>query len=250
VTERSKKSGLHPDTCPTCLSKPDEYGERENGAYWLFGERHECDCENQIMLRKHYLLANIPDQYMRLDWDRDFRGDKAAKEGVALYLNKWPAFKLNGMGVEFAGKTLGVGKTFAATAIGKELVKRKEDVFFLPFNQMLHAMRYEEGDVLERLDNVNVLILDEVQPPPNEQLRSVMANHFESAIRNRTNYNGVTITTTNMAEEALCEEYPRVYSLLSAKQFRVVMEGDDARQGLTSKRNLDLIINDEQMPIT
>lgn len=202
------------------------------------------------MLRKHYLLANIPDQYMRLDWERDFHGSQSAKDGVRLFLDKWPAFKLNGMGVEFAGTAMGVGKTFAATTIGKELIKRKEDVFFIPFNQMLHAMRYEDTDVLERLDNVNVLILDEVQPPPNEQLRSVMANHFESIIRNRTNYNGVTIITTNMTEEALLDEYPRVYSLLSAKQLRIPLEGEDARQGLTSKRNLELIINDEQMPIT
>jgi DNA replication protein DnaC len=187
---------------------------------------------------------------MRLDWNRDFHGDKAAKDGVSVYLDKWPAFKINGMGVEFAGKGLGVGKTFAATTIGRELVKRREDVFFIPFNQMLHAMRYEDTEVLERLDNVNVLILDEVQPPPNEALRSVMANHFESMIRNRTNYNGVTIMTTNMEEDELNTEYPRVYSLLSAKQMRVVLSGNDARQGQTAQKNLELIMNGEVRPIT
>lgn len=187
---------------------------------------------------------------MRLDLERDFQGDPEAKKGVNLFLSKWPSFKINGMGVEFIGKGLGIGKTFAATAIGKELVKRREDVFFIPFNQMLHAMRYEDDEILERLDSVNVLILDEVQPPPNEQLRSVMANHFESIIRNRTNYNGVTIITTNMTEEELHKEYPRVYSLLSAKQYRVALNGEDARQNLTATRNLELILNDEQPPIT
>lgn len=203
------------------------------------------------MLRKHYLLSNIPDQYMRLDWERDFMGDEAAKDTVALYLDKWPSFKLNGMGVEFAGSGLGVGKTFAATTIAKELVKRKEEVFFLPFNQMLHAMRYEDTEILSNLDRVNVLILDEVQPPPNEQLRNVMANHFESIIRNRTNYNGVTILTTNMDEGTCNSEYPRVYSLLKAKRFRrVEMEGNDARQSKIANRDLELILNDEVRPIS
>jgi DNA replication protein DnaC len=241
---------MDPDTCPTCLSKADEFGEREWGQYKLDGQWYDCHCEYQISLRKHYLLANIPDQYMRLSWERDFFGDPAAQDAVTLYLSKWSAFKLNGMGIEFAGKELGVGKTFAATTIGKELVKLREDVFFMPFHQMLHAMRYEEQDILDRLENVNVLILDEVLPPPNEALRSVMANHFESMIRNRTNYNGVTIMTTNMTEADMNEEYPRVYSLLSAKQMRVDLNGNDARQGMTGKRNLELIMNGEVRPIT
>lgn len=214
------------------------------------GEEHTCDCESQVMLRKHYLLANIPDQYMRLDWERDFSGDEKAKEAVALYLNKWPAFKQNGMGIEFAGTGLGLGKTFAATTLGKELVKRREDVLFLPFNQMLHAMRYEEDYILSRLDTVNVLILDEIQPPPNAQLAAIMADRFESVIRNRTNYNGVTIMTTNMEETQVQSEYPRVYSLLRAKQIRVELSGKDARQDLVAKQNLELILNGETRPIS
>jgi DNA replication protein DnaC len=202
------------------------------------------------MLRKHYLLANIPDQYMRLDWDRDFAGDSNATDAVTLYLTKWPQFKLNGMGVEFASTGLGVGKTFAATHIGKELVKKREDVFFLPFNQMLHAMRYEDKDILTRLDEVNVLILDEIQPAPNEQLRLIMADRFESIVRNRTNYNGVTIMTTNMTESEVETHYPRVYSLLRAKQLRVEMSGADARRSIIAEQNLELILNNETRPIS
>jgi DNA replication protein DnaC len=249
VRNRAKKSGIDPDTCPTCLSKADQYGERENGTYRYEGEERECDCATQIMLRKHYLLANIPDQYMRLSWTWDFTGDMKAKEAVELYLEKWPAFKLNGMGVEFAG-TLGIGKTFAATTIGRELVKRREDVYFLPFNQMLYAMRYEDKEILSRLDEVNVLILDEIQPPPDPKLIAVFSNQFEVIVRNRTNYNGVTIMTTNMDESEVEQHYPRVYSLLRAKQIRVEIDGSDARKGVTGKKNLELILNNETRPIT
>lgn len=201
------------------------------------------------MLRKHYLLANIPDQYMRLDWASDYSGSSDARESVALYLDKWSAMKINGMGIEFAGKTLGVGKTFAATTIGKELIKNREDVYFLPFHQMLHAMRYEDKEILATLENVNVLILDEIQPPPDPRLVQIFSDQFESVVRNRTNYNGVTIMTTNMDETEMDAHYPRVYSLLRAKQLRVEMTGKDARRDLIAKQNLDLILNNETRPI-
>jgi hypothetical protein len=54
------------------LTTPDggEYYGREYGTYKLDGEVHPCDCDEQIALRKHYLLANIGDQYMRLNWHK------------------------------------------------------------------------------------------------------------------------------------------------------------------------------------
>jgi DNA replication protein DnaC len=250
IEQRAKKSGIHPDTCPTCGSVADQYGERENGTYFYESKQNKCDCEHQIMLRKHYLLANIPDQYMRLDWDVDYTGDPAAKDGVKIYLERWSEFKLYGMGLEFASEQLGVGKTFAATTIGKELIKRKEDVFFIPFNQALHAMRYEDRTVLDRMRDTNVLILDEIVPPPNESLQTVMVNHFESIVRDRTNYNGVTILTTNLSERDMEAAYPRTYSLLAAKQMRVVLTGADARRGLIAQKNLELAMNGERKPIT
>lgn len=228
----------------------DQYGERENGTYRLRGEEYECDCAQQILLRKHYLLANIPDKYMRLSWTHDFRGDPAASEAVNMYLDKWANFKINGMGVEFAGTGLGIGKTFAATHIGKELIKQREEVFFIPYNQMLNAMRYKDEYILERLAKVHVLILDELQAPPNEQLRSIMSDQLESIVRDRTNYNGVTIMTTNLLEEVIREEYPRVYSLLREKQMRVDLTGLDARKSWVEQENLELIANNETRPIT
>lgn len=244
------RPGIDLDECPTCSSGRDEDGQYAGGTYKLRGELHDCNCAEQVMLRKHYLLANIPDQYMRLDWFRDFDGSQDAKDAVRMYLDAWEGMKLYGLGMEFGGKGLGVGKTFAATTIGKELVKRKEKVFFLPFNQMLDAFTNKDQVTVDKLKHANVLILDELQIPFSERAFAPISHALESIIRDRTNYNAVTIITTNLTEAELEEHYPRTYSLLSAKQTRVEMTGRDARQEKIGNLNLELAMNGERMPIT
>lgn len=213
---------------------------------------YPCDCDEQIALRKHYLLANIGDQYMRLDWQRDYR-DEDVRDAVQAYLDAWPTLKLQGMGLEFASPKLGVGKTFAATHVGKELVKRGERVYFLPFYQMVgvYSLPPEDRRAAEqRLATSSVLVLDEVVAPNTEAQSYLFAGKFEELIRDRTNFNRVTIMTTNLTPKRLHEVYPRTYSLLEAKQYRVIMDGEDARQGVVKQRNLSMVNLGEVRPIT
>jgi DNA replication protein DnaC len=256
----AKKTGIPLSRCPTCLSReehlttPDggEYYGREYGTYKLDGEVHDCDCDEQIALRKHYLLANIGDQYMRLNWHKDYR-DEEVKDAVQAYLDAWPTLKLQGMGLEFASPKLGVGKTFAATHVGKELVKRGERVYFLPFLEMVGVYEYpmeERRAIEQRLTDCSVLVLDEVVAPSSEAMSNLFSRHFEVLIRDRTNWNRVTVMTTNLTPEKLHDAYPRVYSLLEAKQYRVIMDGEDARQSTVKQKNLDMANLGEVRPIT
>jgi DNA replication protein DnaC len=249
VALRAEPSGISPDMCPTCLSTP-EGGERVNGVYKLDGVEHPCDCETQVILRKHYLLANIPDQYIHLDWKADFDGSPKAQEAVDIFLERWPSFKRNGMGVEFASRGLGVGKTFAATTLGKELVKRGEKVLFCQFREAIQGVINGDTVLEGRLRNTNVVILDEVIAPYTDKQKKFFADRFETIIRHRTNYNGVTIMTTNLSEAEIKEHYERTYSLLSAKQMRVDMTGEDVRPLKIGSRNLELVMNGETRPIT
>lgn len=235
--------------CPTCRTPRDEDGRWQHGQFRISGALFPCDCARQVELLEHYLLAGIPKQYMRLSWDRDFTGDPNAKEAVANYLEKWDGMREYGIGMEFAG-TLGIGKTFAATAIAKELVKRNEDVMFVQFVEVLEGIRYERLDLIERVKSTKVLVLDEIVSPPNEKLQSVFANQFEHIIRRRTNDDAVTIMTTNLSEHEIEAHYERVYSLMQAKQIRVNLTGTDARRGVAGTRNLELAINGEVAPIT
>lgn len=249
----AKVSGTSLVECPTChghsIDVTDDVKGWISNGYRYKGEVHQCDCQMQIALRKHYLLANIGDQYQRLNW-HDYRGDPAVLEPVEMFLDRWQSFKDNGMGLEFSSRNLGVGKTFAATYVGKELVKRGESVFFIPFLDTVRASIDHDHDLTSRLRDSTVLILDEVVPPISDRQAQFFAGEFEEIIRHRTNFNRVTIMTTNIEPAELHKTFPRVYSLLSAKQLQVVMRGEDARRTIIANENLELALNGEIRPIT
>lgn len=253
----AKLSGIPIDTCPTCLTTArerayeigNEHSEPVIGTYRYRGVGYVCDCEDQIILRRHYLLAGIGEQYMRLDW-ADFRGSEDAKDAVDVFLNRWDSFKVNGMGVEFSSPNLGVGKTFAATHLGKELIKRGERVWFTPFTSAVRTLISGDDDAVRALRDSTVLILDEVGGALSEAQADLFSVQFEDLIRNRTNFNRVTIMTTNLTPNELHQKYPRTYSLLEAKQMRIEMNGEDARQSFIANENIELAANGEVRPIT
>lgn len=256
VAKVCRNSGIPINQCPTCLSKEIEIEEGlygfENGVYKYRGEIHECNCQRQMDLRVHYILANIGDQFQRLNWD-DFSGSDATREFVATYLAKWSSFKVNGMGVEFSSPNLGTGKTFAATYIGKELVKLGEAVYFMDFRDVIHLLS-KDSDFRqaqeERIRETTILILDEVVTGISAAQSNLFATRFEELVRYRTNYNRITLMTTNLTPEVLLKDYPRAYSLLDAKNKRIIMEGEDARQTFIKDENVELALNEEVRPIT
>lgn len=250
---RAEEAGVSLEVCPTCDSRPESadanHWGRQNGQFRYRGELFNCNCDEQIALRKHYLVANIGEQYMRLDWN-DYDGPDSIKNDVALYLEKWQDFKKSGMGMEFFSKQLGTGKTFAATHVAKTLIKRKQKVYFIPFIEMVAAYESSAAEALEaRMRNTTYLVLDEILPPISEKQHNFYATRLEALLRHRTNYNLPTITTTNLNEQEMLSVYPRIYSLLAPKQWRIEMTGPDKRISRIAKENVELAINGEIRPI-
>jgi DNA replication protein DnaC len=255
VEAKASMSGIGLSTCPTCKSK---FEEVEPGVkvwpdvctYKYKGEEFDCDCKTQMALRRHYLLAGIPDQYMRLDWN-DFIGSQDIVDAVNSYVVNWENLKDNGLGLEFGGKGLGIGKTFAATHIGKEMIKRGQRVLFMPFVEMISAFNKPNADELEnRLRETTFLVLDEILPPVSERQADLFSTRYEAIIRHRTNYNLPTIITTNLTEDELYDKYARTYSLLAAKQIRIDMGGEDARVSRIGNENFEMALNGEVRPLT
>lgn len=238
--------------CPTCRTSRSERTDNPDlvPTYRLNGIEHPCDCQSQETLYRHYLVAGIPDQYMRLNWE-DYAGSPQARKNVEDYLNNWESFFQHGFGFEFGGPAMGIGKTWCATHMGKELVKRGQKVFFTPFVEMVSAFEKENGVGLEKkIRNTPFVILDDIMPPRSERQANFYHTRFEAIIRHRTNYNLPTIITTNLTEDELNSYYPRTYSLLSAKQVRVDMDGDDARRHKIGEEELTLSLMNEVKPIT
>lgn len=249
VTRMVKSKSLH--FCPTCGSRYPELPEEQPPLrrYFYLGKWHECDCKEQIALWSRYLVAGIPEQYMRLDWN-DYEGSPDARDFVNRYMAQWKAFRQHGFGVEFGGPKLGIGKTFAATHLGKEMVKHRQKVLFLPFVEMVSAFERSDAEETEWKLRMNpYVILDDILEPKSDKQANFYHNKFEAIIRHRTNYNLPTIITTNLTTEELNSYYPRTYSLLSAKQQRIDMDGEDFRE-VMGMWNMELIANGETRPIT
>lgn len=241
--------GLSLNFCPTCKHNYRELPRQFTPVYKLDDEYHPCDCQIQIALYTRYLLARIPDQYMTLNWE-DYDGSPEAIEFVDSYLSNWESYLDHGFGVEFGGPKMGIGKSFAATHIGKELIKRRQKVLFIPFEDMVAAFHRQDADQMEdRIRRSTYVILDEIKPPVSERQRDFFHSRFEAVIRHRTNYDLPTIITTNLTAKELDKAYPRTYSLLAAKQKRIDMDGDDFRAS-SSLETLERIENHETKPIS
>lgn len=203
------------------------------------------------MLFRHYLLARIGQEYMRLGEDT-YWGDPDAMAEAKKYLEHWPKLRKYGLGIGFYSKTQGTGKTFLAMWIARELVKRGEVVHCISFKRMVEIFKMDQKERKieeNRIRDCTVLVLDEVSRPVSEAQRALFAEKFEELIRHRSNYNKVTILTTNLTPEELDDIYPRTYSLLAAKEESVYVNGSDVRKEHLNDLIKDLALNGEVRPI-
>lgn len=189
---------------------------------------------------------------MRLNAD-DFWGDKEAWDEVQKYLTKWCDYKHHGMGLGFYSKSQGTGKTFLATYLARELVKRGESVFYINFRNIMAIYKVPDDQRIREeslIRDTTVLVLDEVTDSISGAQHDLFAEKFEELVRHRTNYGRITIINTNLLPEQLDAEYPRTYSLLSAKETHVKVNGKDARRhdGIWDL-NKELIENGERKAI-
>jgi DNA replication protein DnaC len=255
VEDLIKASPTKSNECPTCGAKAVEVApgipDWPDSTYRYKDENHPCNCLEQIRLFRHYLLAHIPQEYMNLGIDC-YKGDPKALLEAEGYLTKWDSYRKHGMGIGFYSKAQGTGKTFLAMYIARELVKQGEAVYVTYFLNIVstYQLPYEaRKDEEDRLRDCTILILDEVARPISEAQRVLFAEKFEELIRHRSNYNKITILTTNLTPKELDDIYPRTYSLLQAKERSIKVTGGDARKEGVWTVNQELAENGEVRPI-
>lgn len=231
------------DACPTCSAKLIDGEWEGDRVFKLEGAWHPCTCDDQRTLRMHYLIASIPAGYFTLDFPKDYQRDEGVKEAIFSYLSSWENASRMGLGLLFRSTGLGTGKTFAAVHVGKTLIRAKQKVIFTDFQDMIQS----EGRVREEM--TSILIIDEVRKPWTDKSSGLFSNRFEEVIRHR-NHNALpTVITTNMTQEEMDREYPRVSSLLIPTTVEIDMPGGDYRNNTYAMERLALLANNEVKPI-
>ena len=235
--------------CPVCSNKK---------KYWYLGKEYECPNDDfghpTLRLSMLYFLANIPLQYQQLvwsEWPTNVPERAEIKDDVEAYIEAFDKYQRAGVGVTFWSKALGTGKTWMATHILKELLKQGHDGWFVSFRDIKSYHERDDSDFYERrMAEAHVLVLDEVRDPWTENTKRFYGEKLEDLIRPRTNANLPTILTTNLLPEQLEEHYPRVFSLMSAKNKAIHMYGNDIRvSDQIWRRNGEVSLNEESFPI-
>lgn len=233
--------------CPVC---------RGTGSYRFGGKEHECPTDEfgthpMLQLFKLYCLANIPLEYQVLDWEEYPHNEHRAR--IEQYIDNFETARMSGFGWEIMGKRLGVGKTMTAAHIAKKLALAGYSVWFVQFMEVKSLWELEDHAERDRrkakLLESEFLVIDDILKPRSDKMRSFFEDQLEEVIRHRTSRNLPTVTTTNMLLPELEKEFPRIHSLLSAKQFRIELTGDDYRVENALKGE-EMILSGEVRPLT
>ena len=231
--------------CPTC---------DDTKKYWLDGVEHDCDCQIQKLLQKHYLAANIPSRYHDICLEPHFIGkdrDEVLKVANG-YIDNFESNAHYGLGLTFAG-SYGTGKTFVMTSILKSLLKRGYSTYFITFDELINVWANYSDDAAKqlltnRLLSASILGIDELKTDP-RNANGFLQNGLDNVIRHRTSNRLPTLITTNMTPTEEEREFPKVFSLLSEANDKVFLTGEDVRGGQVAKTNKQLARLGERRPI-
>lgn len=226
------------NVCPTCN---DKY------FYPLEGEFHECDCETQKGLRRHYLYANIGIRYHSLCFDDLYE----EKDDLRIFLEDYVAnFESNaryGRGLTFYGP-LGTGKTFAQILILKSLIKKGYKAWFDSFTSTVNQFSSTNTKefLMNNVRSAEIFSLDEIIEPMSAKQHEYFAEVYESIVRYRVENSLPTLIGTNLDNEQHEKWYPRVWSLLNMVQIPVLVSGTDVRAA-QAKDVVDMLITNKEV---
>lgn len=226
------------DYCPTCDTK---------GSYRWKGRDYPCDCEQQLQLHKHYLAAGIGTTYQRLDW-ADYSGPTQILDGVMNFMDHRNRFLRRGMGLYFLGGP-GLGKTFLATMVLKELIKDGSfTCFATTFSQTIEmftagwSSRDDKTYFQDKFIGSEVLLLDDVGKELRGTRIALSETTFDAILRQRVQAGKATFITTNMTARELGDGYgAAILSLLREKSLELAFTGSDFRPAANTREVAEVL---------
>lgn len=244
--------------CPTCLKRDvDDHG---NSYYQHDGNRHLCDCSQQMQLFKHYMLAGIGKAYHRLDW-RDYVRSREIRENAGSYVTNHQEFVDRGLGLLLMGP-IGSGKTMLANLVLKDLVKLGYKCHATSANETTTNMTATWRSVEEKRKfeaiyvRSEVLLLDDLgRDLINDRTGLVQEEHkfkegiLDTILRKRVQYGRPTFITTNLSTDRLEEGYgAAIHSLITERSIPQAVLGKDFRP-LVREAEIDQASLKERSPI-
>lgn len=201
-----------------------------------------CEYEKTRRFNNKFGLANIPQEYLGKTFD-DYEVDK--NNEVAVKAAKKLA-ELTNKGAYFYGN-VGTGKTYLASIIAQEILKRGRNVIFATVPTISMQIRssynnktgYSEAQILEKLYKVPTLILDDIGiEKPTRFVCSTLCNIFNE----RYNARLQTIMTSNYSLKEMAEIFnnpsdsqktldgTRIYDRCKQMCFPIELKGGSRRR--------------------
>jgi DNA replication protein DnaC len=184
------------------------------------------------------VTAGIDIEYWDLTLDKDWEGDKLAKETTFKIINNLDKFYEDGLSAIFYGNN-GTGKSFLSIEILKSAIKKDLSVQFITFAELLEKVKdsfdseSEEFQQYykEKILDVSILDIDnlgaEYSPKNNTEFPSY---RLELLMRYRHRNCLPTIITTNLQPKEFTEIYgSSVNSLISNRSMFIGVFGEDFR---------------------
>ena len=127
-----------------------------------------CNGGHDRKVAEALIAADIPEARSLSDFDWSVYGEDLTREKriVDGFVDRFPDFEREGLGLFITSKTRGSGKTFLASAVGGELIKRFEtSIRFISVSNLIEISRQKRddgGDPLDSLISCRILILDDL----------------------------------------------------------------------------------------
>ena len=242
------------DTCPAC----DGTGWERTKTYDENGNEYEavrhctvCNGIHKQRVRETKAIADIPDDRTLADfkWDIYTGHDLTRQKSTVIkFVEHFPDFEAEGMGLYIKSKTRGSGKTFLASCIGGEFVNRYEaSTIFVNASDLLNisAKKTENGtDPIEQLISCRVLILDDLGQK--QTGREWLSDILFRIIDKRYQKKRIMIITSNISLSELDFDdriVDRIYAMtcpVMLPEYRVrSQEANTRRKAILQKLGID-----------
>lgn len=214
--------------CPVCGGTGYEWVEVEtaDGSYKAVKKCSACNGNHDGKVKEALEQSDLqmPESYSDFDWSVYGADTLRERQRVSKFIECFPEFEAEGLGLFISSRTRGSGKTFLASAIGKELIIRYEaSVLFVNASDLLDIdqRKTDDGqDPLERFINCRVLILDDLGQKMTGQ--NYLSDVLYKIINKRYSQKKLMIITSNVPLPELSFD-DRIVDRLNSMTFTVAL---------------------------